>query len=278
MTRTFASLALLALARCAAHTDASLGAPTDVAAAELMEHHRHHHHGGVTQFIAMSLDTLGADDAKRAQIQVLQGQLRACMAPAREIEDALLQLEAAGVASGRIDPAAMNTTLGRLDGATAPIHGCSLEALNQLHALLSPAERAALLDKVQAHWTVWQEVNHRSGEQAGRLRALAVEVGLTPNQVEAISERLQPPSGDDFQDGELHVRAFTADFGAEWFDARSVFANADGHLVRHASERMARFYEAAAPLLTADQRRTLADHLREHAETGPALSENESPP
>jgi len=31
----------------------------------LMEHHRHHHHGGVTLFIAMSLDTLGVSPNSR---------------------------------------------------------------------------------------------------------------------------------------------------------------------------------------------------------------------
>ena len=57
------------------------------AAAELREHHRHHQRGGVTQFIAMSLDTLGEDDAQRPQVEELQTSLRACLAPVRETRD-----------------------------------------------------------------------------------------------------------------------------------------------------------------------------------------------
>ena len=39
----------------------------DEAMSALNEHHRHHHHGGITQFVEMSLDTLGEEQSKHAQ-------------------------------------------------------------------------------------------------------------------------------------------------------------------------------------------------------------------
>ena len=45
--------------------------PVDAAAAGLREHYRHHG-GGILRFVAMSLDTLGGDDAKRAEVAKLQ--------------------------------------------------------------------------------------------------------------------------------------------------------------------------------------------------------------
>src|SRR5450432_653234 len=44
--------------RPATNSDAA-PVPDDEATAGLLEHHRYHHHGGVTLFVAMSLDTLG---------------------------------------------------------------------------------------------------------------------------------------------------------------------------------------------------------------------------
>jgi hypothetical protein len=66
------------------------------AAAGLREHHRHHNSGGLTKFVAMSLDTLGTtDEAKHAQVDKLQAELEANMAPARAAEKELLETLAA---------------------------------------------------------------------------------------------------------------------------------------------------------------------------------------
>src|SRR5580693_8355726 len=55
----------------------------DEGAADLSEHHRHHHHGGVTMFIAMSLDSLGISPEQQTVVEKVQADLFAKMAPAR---------------------------------------------------------------------------------------------------------------------------------------------------------------------------------------------------
>ncbi|HTP28934.1 MAG TPA: hypothetical protein VMK12_25155, partial [Anaeromyxobacteraceae bacterium] len=112
----------------------------------------------------MSLDTLGTDDAKRPQIEKLQSDLYACMAPAREVERALLKTLADGVAAGAIEPTSAAPLLAQLEANVATVHDCSADAVNKLHALLSPTERAALAEKVKAHWEVWHQSHE---EQAG---------------------------------------------------------------------------------------------------------------
>ncbi len=252
----------------------------DPAAAELKEHHRHHH-GGITKFIAMSLDTIGADDAKRPQIEKAQSDLHSCMAPVGEIEKSLLTTLADGVAAGKIDTAKVDATIAQLDAAANAVHGCSVDALNRLHAILSPTERAALVDKVQAHWEVWQQVNHKaepgSREPGGRLAEFTQELNLTADQSEKISKALHKARPGlagkfDAKKGEAHMHAFATGFVAESFDAKSVTANANGHLATHGSKRMAHFYETVTPLLTPEQRTKLAEHLREHATHQPAAS------
>src|SRR5579863_5914519 len=96
---TFLLGAGLAACATAPVTEANKTGPADddPVATELSEHHQHHHHGGVTLFIAMSLDTLGADEAKRPKIEKLQSDLRASMAPAREAEKGLFNTLADGV-------------------------------------------------------------------------------------------------------------------------------------------------------------------------------------
>jgi Spy/CpxP family protein refolding chaperone len=252
----------------------------DQATAELKEHHRHHHHGGVTQFIAMSLDTLGEDEAKRPQVEKIQSDLHACTAPAREGEKKVLSTIADGVASGTIDAAKVDAAIAQLNTAAGGVHDCSVNALNQLHALLSPTERAALVDKVQAHWGVWRHVNHEAApggrEEGGRLSELAKELSLSADQVEKISASLHTTLAGlagkfDHDKVRAHVQAFSTAFVGDTFDAKTIAGNANAHLAAHGATRMALFYETVTPLLTAEQRKTLADHLREHASHQPAV-------
>jgi Spy/CpxP family protein refolding chaperone len=257
-----------------------MAAPADdQASAELREHHRHHHHGGITQFIAMSLDTLGADEAKAPKIERIQRELHRCMAPAGKAERGVLRTIADGVAAGSIDAAKVDAGIDKLASAAADANPCSVQALNRLHKILSPEERQALVDKVQAHWEVWRQVNHEAEfggqEKGGRLAELAKELSLTPDQVEKISAQLhaaQSPAKFDPAKAVEHLKAFSDAFVADTFDAKSIMANANGHLATHGAKRMASFYEAVSPLLTPDQRTTLAAHLREHSGHQPSAS------
>jgi Spy/CpxP family protein refolding chaperone len=289
----FALIAGLALNGCATSSAASetpaAGAPSAQSAppaedqwtAELKEHHRHHHHGGVAQFIAMSLDTLGADDAKRPQIEKLQDDLHKCMAPAHEAENKVTLALADGIAAGSIDKAKVDSGITQLAAAASAVHDCSAATLNQLHAILSPAERAELVEKVKAHWEVWRQVNHDAEaggrEKGGRLAEFSEELGLTPDQVEKMSAALHTALGGeagkfDKQKAQAHVDAFAAAFVADPFDAKTITANANGHLATHGATRMALFLETVTPLLTPDQRTKLAEHLRERASHQPAIS------
>jgi Spy/CpxP family protein refolding chaperone len=245
----------------------------DEAMAEVKEHHRHHHHGGVTQFIAMSLDTLGNDEAKRPQIEKLQHDLHELMAPARDAEKELLGTLADGVTAGTMDKGKLDASIGKVRAAADAVHAASLDTLNKLHEILSPAERAALADKVQAHWDVWRQVNHEAEpggrERGGHLAALTERLSLTPDQVSKISGALHTAMAGlpkfDSKNAEAHVHAFSTGFAGDSFDAKSVASNANGELAGHGATRMALFYETVTPLLTPEQRTKLAEHLREHA-------------
>lgn len=246
----------------------------DQAASELKQYHRHHHHGGVTNFVAMSLDTLGTDDARTPQVEKLHADLRAQMASAREAENDLLLTLADGVAAGTVDRVKVDASIATLTAAADAKRAASLDTLNELHAILSPAEREALVEKVQAHWEVWSQSNQDQRaarrERGGRVAMLTRQLSLTPAQANKISAAVHTAqtghSGKfDRKRGEAHVEALSKAFASDSFDAKSITLNVNPELAGHGAARMALFYETVTPLLTPGQRTKLAEHLRERA-------------
>ena len=258
----------------AGRTAASDDEPT----AGLLEHHRYHHHGGVTLFIAMSLDTLGVSPEERAAVERIRTDLHARMEPARAAEQELLAALADGVAAGTVDTARVDAALAKVTATAAAVHDASADALNELHALLSAPERAALVDKVEAHWAVWQSANaaDAAASHAGdRLATLAADLELTSDQVDKIRAGLDERTKImplDSREIDAHLRAFGAAFQGEKFDARTLTTanSANAHMVGWGAARMAHFVEDVNPVLTPEQRIRFATMLREHVAHNPS--------
>src|SRR5580698_771239 len=136
----------------------------DESMADVKEHHRHHHHGGFAMFIAMSLDSLGTTPEQDATIVKIRDDMHAKMQPAHDAEKNLLSILADGVAAGRIDKAKVDTAIEKLATASAAVHDAVADSLNQLHAVLTPPQRVALVEKVEAHFKVW---GHANAEEEG---------------------------------------------------------------------------------------------------------------
>jgi Spy/CpxP family protein refolding chaperone len=268
----------------AAGADSGSAVEDEAVNEELRDYHRHHHHGGVTMFISMAIDTLGLDPAKKVVVEKIQNDLHAKMAPARDAEHDLLSTIADGVVMGKIDTAKVDAAVGKVATASAGIHTATTDALSQLHDALAPVERAALVDKVNAHWEVWHKVN--ADEKAGskdkgtHLAKLTALLNLTPDEVETITKALSAdvpvtPQTDP-RAVEAYIQAFATAFMADKFDAKSLATTATaaaGHVARHGGARLARFYEAVTPVLAPEQRAKLAAHLKErlndqHAASG----------
>jgi Spy/CpxP family protein refolding chaperone len=254
---------------------AAAGADEDESTADLKEHHRHHHHGGFAMFIAMSLDSLNVSPEQKAQIEKIQADLHAKLLPAHDAEKNLLLTLADGIAAGSIDQAKVDAAIAQVTTAAAGVHDAVADSLNQLHEVLKPEQRAALVDKVEAHFDVWQHANveddaAENKEQHGHLDRLAKELALSPDQVEKARGSLKASSGGthfDKAEGEAHLKAFGAAFASDKFDAKQLTtgANANAHIASYGATRVAHLYEAVTPVLTPDQRTKLADSIRKHA-------------
>jgi Spy/CpxP family protein refolding chaperone len=225
--------------------------------ASVKEYHRYHHHGGVTLFIAMSLDTLGVSPDRQAAV--------------------LVSTLADGLAAGTLDPAKVDAALIQVRVANAAVYDASVSALNELHNLLTPPERAVLVDKVSSHWAVWQKANddpESATENDGHLATLAVDLDLTSDQVRKIRAALgvgasAVPRLDPLAIG-ARLHAFGDAFESDSFDAKKLTTvnDANALVAGWGAGHMAHFVEATLLVLTADQRAELAQHLRSHASHG----------
>jgi len=241
----------------------------------LREHHRYHHHGGTTLFIAMALDSLGVSLEQRPAAMRFSTELRARMEPARVAEEGLVMTLADGVAGANFDETSIDSSIAQVAAAAATAHDASADTLNQLHALLTPAQRDALVDKVESHWTVWQrengEENNPQDPERRRLAMLVADLGLTQNQVDTIQtkldDRMKTVPRFDPQEVTAYLREFGASFRGENFDAKTLTAGngANAHIAGWGAVHLARFVETTSPLLTFEQRVQFAQKLREHA-------------
>jgi len=287
--RRLALMAALGLTACATSTAATRQQEADDRLADeraesgVMERHRQRHDGGAMQFVVMGLDTLEPGDASRPRVEQLQRDLRQCLAPSAETQQRLDLTIADGVAAGAVDLAKVDPIIGQLDATARDALACGVVALDQLHATLSPAERYELVEKVQAHWDVWHQVNEErqlAGQPArGRLVMLTRELNLTPDQVEKATASLRVAltgRGGTFDRTrvEANLQAFGTAFVAESFDAKTATLREPGHLASFGATRRAIFYETVTPLLTASQRAELAGHLRQRATAYPTVSVN----
>lgn len=261
------------------------------------EEHRHGHHGGgVVALIAMSIKDLDLSADQKTAVEKIRADLVAKMAPARAAGQALNAVLADGVAAGAVDRAKADAAIDQIVAQATAIHGATLDAMNQLHAALTPAQRAALVDKLQQHFENWKEANgHEEQEgqphRSGHLLALVKDLQLSQAEAQQIKTsyhdllKASAPAGggapaagaapgsaagtnlQDHQHKEVtdHLQAFATAFKAATFDAHSLTtANAaNGHMARWGATRMARFVEAAAPVLTPDQRTKFAQQLRD---------------
>jgi Spy/CpxP family protein refolding chaperone len=228
-------------------------------------------------FIAMSLDTLGVAPEQAAKIEKIQGDLFAKMEPAHAAEQKVLNILADGVAAGKIDEAKVKGAIDGVKTASIGVHDAAVQSLNELHAALTPEQRAALADKVEAHWEVWKNSNNQeeaAGDEAhpGHLDRVAKDLNLTPDQVTQVratfSERVKKhPLQFDASQVETHVQEFGTAFKSDKFDAKALKHGpfAHQHLAVWGAWRMAHFYEVLGPVLSPEQRAKLSAEMKEHA-------------
>jgi Spy/CpxP family protein refolding chaperone len=275
-------------------TGPAVGTPMTGAGAEQSEgdEHRRGHHGGVAMLIAMSIHDLDLSADQKAKVEQIRTDLLAKLEPARTAGKDLAGVLADGVAAGAVDRAKADAAIDKLVTQTQGIHDATADAMNQLHAALTGPQRATLVDKLNEHFEKWKEANgheEQDGQphRSGHLMALVKDLSLSQDQAQKIKTSFHdlmkagaPPGApaapaggsanpQDHQHKEVadHMQAFATAFKADAFDAKTLSTEtaANGHMAKWGATRMERFLEAAAPVLTSDQRTKLAQIIRDRA-------------
>jgi Spy/CpxP family protein refolding chaperone len=245
-------------------------------AEELRSFHRHHQIGFIG-FALVSIPTLGVSPTEQASVDKIRADIRARMQPAHDAHAALLNLVADGVAAGSLDQAKIDAAIAKITEVSTQMDDATNDALNQLHAALSPPERAALALKVQAHYMIWERANadkdaHADQEhEGGQIHHLAQVLKMTPDQVQKIDAAFTATmaSGQSFDSkaAEEHLSAFVNGFSGDQFDAKTLTTSdkANAGVTGWGATRMVKMYQVMLPILTPDQRTALAAVLRDHA-------------
>jgi Spy/CpxP family protein refolding chaperone len=214
--------------------------------------HGHHAHGTRLLGAALKLDSL--TPAQRSQIEQLVAQRRAAEVPVRQADAQVLTVLARQVEQAKVDDAALAPSLAAKRGAAAAAQQVDRAALVQLHAVLTPVQRTQLVDGIEARMAEGRAA------RAGKGTPGAGKLGLTDAQRAEVRANLQaegatPPSPAARAQRKAALDAFRGDS----FDASALAQ------VGRGEDREARMTRALIPVLTPNQRATLADRLRHRA-------------
>jgi Spy/CpxP family protein refolding chaperone len=234
----------------------------------------------VSRLIAVCLQELDMTPEQKVILGQLRDDLIEKMEPGRAAGRDLANLLADGVATGTVDDAKAELAVARVREASAGLHQAAIDGLNRLHETLTPAQRTALIERMQGRWAVWSDTK-RDVDESGKaqprdMAVLAQKLGLSQEQVDRIEARFTSSMQGvllDYYPREVapRMQAFGSAFEGETFDAKTLPtappadpSNA-GPPATFGPTRMVRFFEAFAPELTPDQRAKLAQDIREHA-------------
>jgi Spy/CpxP family protein refolding chaperone len=200
-------------------------------------------------------------------------------------EQNLVTILANGLAASNFDQDGVHAAVAQVTAAATAIHEATADALNELHSVLTPPERAALVDKVESHWAVWQKANTQESDATssvpGQLGELTASLSLTTEQANEIhthlNDRMKSALQFESQKVAKHLRAFSVAFQSDKFDARELrsASDANAQLAGGGAAYIARFVQTLSPVLNSEQRSKFAKLLREHAAHNP--SERGSP-
>jgi Spy/CpxP family protein refolding chaperone len=222
-------------------------------AQENTKEHHHAHRGGLIG-AALKLDSLTAE--QRTSIGELAQQRRAASTPVRQADAQVLTVLAQQVEQAKIDPQGLAPSLSAEQSAATAETTVDRDTLARLHAVLTPAQRAQLVDRIEA--ARGQHPHERGGD--GDKAHFGHGLDLTPQQQAAILATLRaetPANGATAPEGP-HGKLLEA-FRGDSFDA-SAFVR-----VHSPGEHMEKLAAAMVPVLSPSQRATFASHLRARA-------------
>jgi Spy/CpxP family protein refolding chaperone len=233
------------------------------------QHGHGHHRGGERQGLlgaALKLESL--TPAQRGQIEQLVAGERTARTPVRQADAQVLTVLAQQVEAAKVDEAALAPSLTVKRTAVMAEKQVDQAALAQLHSILTPAQRGELVDRIEARVAEHQGNRQgKGGHWEGKGGGEAGRLGLSDQQKAQLRANLQAEGGG--RRAERGAGQQAAEHGQrkaalESFRGDSFQPGAMAHSGRGEGREL-RMTEALIPVLTPNQRATLATQLRNRA-------------
>jgi Spy/CpxP family protein refolding chaperone len=232
---------------------------------------------GPLKLVGDALGDVPLTAGQRAQIEQLATDAETRHADARTARQALMLALADQVQAGALDRPALQPKIDALAAALAKAQPADRASFEQLHAILSADQRTAFVDALEARFA-----EHKGkARESHPLKQWGDDLKLTADQREQIKTALhdrfaksahsgQPEQAwmEGFHHGQKVLTAFKQDRFVmdEVAPARDLSQAAS-----KMSDHFLGLAETVLPLLTAEQRSTLAAKLRERASAGAEL-------
>jgi Spy/CpxP family protein refolding chaperone len=232
------------------------------------EHAKHrgaHREGLVGE--AMKLDSL--TPAQRTAIEQLVQERKSASVPVRVADAQVLTELAHQVEQASVDAQGLQASLGVERTAVSGEVAADRDALVKLHAILTPAQRAQLVDIVEASFakehkaTESKEPNASTEAQGEKRGHEGGKLGLTAEQRTQFRANLKaeraPKTAEQVKAERDAHKAALESFRGDSFDATALVR------VENRGERAETMAKAMVPVLSPAQRATLASELRARA-------------
>jgi Spy/CpxP family protein refolding chaperone len=219
-------------------------------------HHRHHE-GIVAQ--ALALPSLTTN--QRTAIEQLVQTRHAAEVPVKQADARLLTALATQVEQASLDRQALASDVQALDGAASSARSVDRATLQQLHELLTPAQRGQLADALESEMQ-----GHGGHGRHEQLAHMEHHLGLSEQQETQIAANLRAER-QGAADGGHHGPGAERQAWLESFRTDSFSTSTMGgqHAAAHPGEHVENLMQAMLPVLTPTQRAQLATHLRHRA-------------
>lgn len=232
-------------------------------------------HGAIKLF-GDALGDVPLTASQRAAIEQLASDAEARHVAARTAHQDLLTAVAAQVEAGAIDRAALQPKLDAVAAAIRASQPADRAAFEQLHTILTPDQRSAFVDAVEAHAKALQ--SQAQGKRS--LKQWAEDLQLSEDQKAQIKAAMMdhfrnakrdPAAGGDERPGKASGSTIMAAFKQDRFVFDEVSPPRDASAtVGHVTDHLLGLAEVAVPLLSPAQRSLAAQKLREKAASGEA--------
>jgi Spy/CpxP family protein refolding chaperone len=223
-------------------------------------------HGG-GKLIDEALDEVQLRPDQKPEVEKMRAEAEKRHAQVRAAKNELLTALADQIEKGKLDRCALAPAIKALASAKAEAHPGDRAAFEQLHSILDPEQRATFVDALRRHW----ESHKKTHEPAALAEKMEKELSLSADQKESLEDiftglheirEAQPGYAAHRERWTKILDAFKGDRFV--LDEVAPMGDVAAHTTAKVEHRLWAG-EAILPVFKPEQRKVIADKMREHA-------------